>query len=125
VALLDRRVTLASFTDERRNTEDVVRLLANTRLMQTADISGRFDEMHVDVVVTLKSGDQVSVSCAAPLGSWSRPITAAEIEHKAHELIDQQIAPDRARVFWKTMALPAEQIKISTLMWCLATKTTG
>lgn len=124
VALLDRRVNLASFTDERRYNEDLVGLLANTRLTQTSDISGRFDEMHVDVVVTLKSGDQVSVRCNAPLGSWSRPVAVAAIERKAHELIDRQIAPDRARVFWKTMALPPEQIKISTLMHCLATKTT-
>jgi aconitate decarboxylase len=49
VALLDARLNLDSFSDTRRFAEDAKHLLAATQLTQTAEISGRFDAMHVEV----------------------------------------------------------------------------
>jgi aconitate decarboxylase len=119
VALLDHRVNLASFTDARRYAPDVVKLLAHTQLTQTAEISGRFDAMHVNVLVTLKDGTQVEKRCQTPLGSWSRPIAAKDIENKAHDLIDPNLSPKKRQIFWHTMAQPVANIPIQTLMHCL------
>ncbi|MDO9024119.1 MmgE/PrpD family protein [Zwartia sp.] len=120
VALLDGRVTLPSFTDARRYSADAVNLLANTHLTQTSDISGRFDAMHVDVAVTLDDGTQVAQRCAAPLGSWSRPITPKDIENKSHDLLDLKMSSEDRQTFWQMFAEPAERIQISTLLRCLA-----
>ena len=119
VALLDHRVNLASFTDTRRYAVDVVQLLANTRLTQTSEISGRFDAMHVNLLVRLKDGTQVTKRCQAPLGSWSRPIAPKDIENKAHDLIDPNLSPEQRQVFWHTMAQPVKNISITSLMRCL------
>lgn len=120
VALLDHRVNLASFTDERRFSTDAINLLANTHLTQTSEISGRFDEMHVDVTVTLTDGTQVLQRCAAPLGSWSRPIVPKNIEDKAHDLLDPRLSSQDNQTFWDMLAQPAEHIQISVLLRCLA-----
>jgi aconitate decarboxylase len=120
VALLDHKVNLASFTDARRFSADVVSLLVNTHLTQTSEISGRFDSMHVDVTVTLNDGSQVFERCAAPLGSWSRPIFPKDIEDKSHGLLDAQLSSEDNQAFWEMLAQPAEHIQISTLLRCLA-----
>lgn len=120
VALLDRVVNMFSFTDQRRYADDVVRLLANTHLIQTPTIPGRFDLMHADVTVTLKNGVSSTKRCKAPRGSWSNPITAKDVKSKAHELIDRNLEADQIQMFWQTMAQPDEEIRISTLMGCLA-----
>jgi len=125
VALLDHRVNLASFTDARRFSADVVSLLVNTHLTQTSEISGRFDSMHVDVTVTLTDGSQVFQRCAAPLGSWSRPIFSKDIEDKSHGLLDAQLSSEDNQAFWEMLAQPAEHIQISTLLRCLAKNTNG
>jgi len=119
IALLDHRVSLASFSDERRFSADAINLLTNTHLTQTPEISGRFDAMHVDITVTLTNGSQIFQRCAAPLGSWSRPILPKDIEDKAHDLLDPRLSPKDSQLFWEMLAQPAEQIQISTLLNCL------
>lgn len=120
VALLDQTVNLASFTDERRFAADTIDLLANTHLKQTSEISGRFDAMHVDVTVTLIDSSQIRQRCAAPLGSWSRPIASKDIETKAHDLLDPRLSIQEKQTFWGMLSKPAEHIQISTLLRCLA-----
>ena len=75
--------------------------------------------MHVNVLVTLKDGTQVEKRCQTPLGSWSRPIAAKDIENKAHDLIDPNLSPKKRQLFWHTMAQPVANIPIHTLMHCL------
>ena len=120
VALLDQTVNLASFTDERRFAADTIDLLANTHLEQTSEISGRFDAMHVDITVTLIDGSQIRQRCAAPLGSWSRPIVPKDIEAKAHDLLDPQLSTRENQTFWDMLSRPAEHMQITTLLRCLA-----
>ena len=118
-ALLDARLNLDSFSDARRFAEDATRLLSVTQLTQTAEISGRLDAMHVEVCVTLADGTVVRHQCAAPLGSWSRPISDKVVEDKAHDLIDRRITPTLAHAFWSALDAPPETLRISTLMACL------
>jgi hypothetical protein len=75
--------------------------------------------MHVNLLVRLKDGTQVTKRCQAPLGGWSRPIAPKDIENKAHDLIDPNLLPEQRQVFWHTMAQPVKNISITSLMRCL------
>lgn len=119
-ALLDARLNLDSFSDMRRFSEDAKHLLSVTQLTQTAEISGRFDAMHVEVCVTLTDGSVIRHQCASPLGSWSRPIAPEVIESKAHDLIDRRISPELSQIFWAEFQAPIKVLRISTLLHCLA-----
>ena len=119
-ALLDGRVDVSTFSDARRFAPDMVALLARTVLSQTADISGRFDAMHVDVCVTLADGSVVTRRCAAPLGSWSRPIEPALIEAKARDLLEGVLDAEHGHAFWNALAMPPDALRISDLMGSLS-----
>jgi 2-methylcitrate dehydratase PrpD len=119
-ALLDGRINLATFSDHRRFSPDVAALLGRTVLSQNSAISGRFDAMHVDVLTTLTDGTQIERRCAAPLGSWSRPIEPIIIEAKAHDLLDGLLGEERANAFWSAIAMPSDVLCISDLMRTLA-----
>lgn len=88
VALLDGRIDPHSFTDARRFAPDVVSLLDRIALETDASISGRLDQMHVEVSVELDSGRIVHTRCDAPLGSWTRPVPPARIRDKARDLLE-------------------------------------
>jgi aconitate decarboxylase len=115
-ALLDGRINLATFSDQRRFAPDITDLLARTILSQSPDISGRFDEMHVEIKVLLNDGTAITRRCAAPVGSWSRPIPADLVESKAHDLIDGVLGEARAGAFWRIVGLPAAEMPIAGLM---------
>lgn len=119
-ALLDGQVNLASFSDQRRFEHDITALLEHTSLCQTPDISGRFDAMHVDVAVTLDDGTHIERRCAAPVGSWSRPVAPSLIETKAHDLLDGVLGQECAGEFWSVMSRPLRGLRIADLMRCLA-----
>ncbi len=119
-ALLDGRVDLATFSDRRRFALDMAALLERIVLTQTSEISGRFDAMHVDVAVTLPDGSQIVRRCAAPPGSWSRPIAPDHIESKARDLLASVLEEEQARAFWNLVALPPDALRISDLMRCLS-----
>ncbi len=78
VALLDGTVGIASFSDTRRFSAEVAALLPKVRLVQTPEIPGTLDRMHVEVVVELSNGERLHARCDAPRGSWSRPVSAGE-----------------------------------------------
>jgi aconitate decarboxylase len=94
----------------------MVALLARIVLSQTTAISGQFDAMHVDVSVTLADGSRLMRRCAAPPGSWSRPIAPAFIETKARDLLDGVLNKETACSFWSLVAMPSNALRISDLM---------
>jgi len=96
IALLDGKVGPASFKDERRFRSDVVSLLDRTTLVNDPTISGRFDEMHVDIAVELNDGTIVKQRCEAPLGSWSRPVPGARVIEKFRALTADILGQDKS-----------------------------
>ena len=80
-ALLDGEVKIASFSDERRFSRDMVDLLGKIQLRQDESIPGDFHSMHVTVEVELQSGATHSTICRAPRGSWG--VQMAPDEHEA------------------------------------------
>ncbi len=69
-ALLDGRVTMASFEDERRFAPDMEAMLDRISVDMRADIPARFDQMHVETTVRLKDGTTLRARCDGPRGKW-------------------------------------------------------
>jgi aconitate decarboxylase len=99
IALLDGKVEPASFEDARRFRSDAIELLDRTVLINDPTISGRFDQMHVEIEIELDDGTITRSRCDAPLGSWSRPVSAERVMEKVRALIAGVLGPT------KTMAI--------------------
>ena len=74
VALLDGKVGIASFTDERRFAPDLVDLLGKCVVERDPTKSNDTRSMQVETRITLKDGRTLSEICSRPLGSWGQPI---------------------------------------------------
>ena len=120
LALLDGEVTLATFTDARRHSSDVERLLDRFELRGAGEISGRFDRMHVDIEVECRGGRKVASRCEAPLGSWQRPIPAARVEQKAKDLLEAAVGPASARALAEALGRANPELEVTRLMELLA-----
>ena len=72
-ALLDGKVVMDSFTNERRFSEDMEAMLGRIDVEMRDDITGNFDEMHVVAEATLSDGTTVSTRCDGPRGKWGTP----------------------------------------------------
>lgn len=79
-AILDGRVDIASFTDERLRREDMQRLLPLVEFRQTPGASGYFEDMHVQVTIERRDGPTSTARCDAPKGYLKKgaPITIGE-----------------------------------------------
>jgi aconitate decarboxylase len=119
IALLDGKVGPASFEDERRFRDDVVALLNRIVLTNDPAISGRFDQMHVDIEVELDDGGVIRQRCDAPLGSWSRPVPAERVMEKVRALIVGVVGPKTATAIEHTV-VTADNFSIRSLMAMLA-----
>jgi aconitate decarboxylase len=119
IALIDGKVEPASFKDERRFADDTVALLNRIILVNDATISGRFDQMHVDIELELDDGTIISERCEAPLGSWSRPVPAERVTEKARALLTEAIGLDKANAIERAI-MAAENFSIRSLMGILA-----
>ncbi len=104
IALLDGRVTPDSFTDARRFAPDASALLGRIVLIPDSAISGLFDAMHVEIAVTLADGTVIVQRCSAPMGSWSRPVSASLIEAKAEGLFVKALGPARTAEIKQNLA---------------------
>ncbi len=119
IALMDGKVEPASFEDARRFRDDVVALLRRIVLTNDPAISGRFDQMHVDIEVEMDDGAVIRQRCDAPLGSWSRPVPDERVMEKAHALIDGVLGPSKAAAIEHAIA-SADNFPIRSLMAILA-----
>jgi aconitate decarboxylase len=72
--LLDGRVGVDSFRDERRFAPDMDALLPRIVVEPDATREGRFDRMSVDIAVELESGETLRGQCDGPPGIWGRPV---------------------------------------------------
>jgi 2-methylcitrate dehydratase PrpD len=72
--LLDGRVGIETFTDERRFARDMVELLDKIELTRDPARSRDTRNMRVSVNVTMRDGTTLSETCERPPGSWGAPI---------------------------------------------------
>ncbi|MGZ8228700.1 MAG: MmgE/PrpD family protein [Burkholderiales bacterium] len=98
-ALLDGKVGIETFTDERRFRPDMVELLSKIELTRDPSRSRDTRNMHVAVSVTLKDGTTHKQVCERPPGSWGEPIDAEMHRAKVRSCLGVRLAPadvDRA-----------------------------
>jgi aconitate decarboxylase len=108
IALLDGKVEPDSFDDARRFRNDAIELLNRTVLINDPAISGRFDQMHVEIEVELDDGTMIRRRCDAPLGSWSRPVSAERVMEKVRALITGVLGPTKAIAIERAIAATHE-----------------
>lgn len=78
IALLDRKVKVASFSDTRRFADDVVALLPKVTLNMRDDIPRSFQDCFAIVRVTTRDGRTVERRCDRPRGMWGLPLSRDE-----------------------------------------------
>lgn len=96
IALLDGKVDPSSFTHDAIARDDVIAMLGRIKLVSDPSISGRFDQMHVEIAVETSDGAIVRQRCTAPLGSWTRPVPDGLVRQKFRNLTADTL--DEARV---------------------------
>ena len=84
VALLDGKVRIDSFSDERRFQPDIAALLPKIELIQSKDITEAFDKMHIALTVETPQGS-FHTECRRPRGFWGVDIAPEEHMEKMRD----------------------------------------
>lgn len=92
-AMLDGKVGIDTFTDERRFRPDMVAMLDRITLVQDASIVGDFHHMHISIDAELDNGERVSALCRSPKGAWGAPMGPADHRAKLLDCFNRALAP--------------------------------
>jgi 2-methylcitrate dehydratase PrpD len=99
-ALLDGKITMDTFEDEKRFSPEVEAMLDKVEVDMRDDIPGRFEEMYVMMEVELDDGAVLKTRCDGPKGKWGTPPISVE-EHlvKVRDCLDSRLSQrDRERL---------------------------
>ncbi len=98
LALLDGRITVDSFTDERRFAPDMEGMLARVTVVEDEAIPPGLDFANTwaEVTVELADGRRVTERCVAPRGRWDRPLTRDERLAKFHDCAQRRLPRSQA-----------------------------
>jgi aconitate decarboxylase len=114
-ALLDGKVGVHSFTDERRYRPDMVALLEKTTVVRDKTLSRDTRNMRVEVEVESGGGSRHKAVCDRPPGSWGVPIDAKQHRVKLMEcLVTRLTEADATGVLERLDSLerlPASEVK--------------
>jgi aconitate decarboxylase len=96
-ALLDGKVGIRTFTDERLARPDMQALLGKFEVVLDPTIPGRFEEMHMLLRVELDDGRVLETRCNGPRGKWGTPpISEAEHLVKVRDCLATRLQPASA-----------------------------
>lgn len=90
-ALLDGRVVIDTFRDDRRFANDMQALLSKITLDPRPEIPPDFDGMWIRTTVKLADGRELTGECRRPTGLWGIPLTDAEREAKARDCLTRAL----------------------------------
>lgn len=93
-AMLDGRVGIDTFRDERRFRADMVAMLGAITLTQDPAIPGDFHHMHVAIEAELVDGRTVQAVCRGPQGAWGVPLDPAAHRDKLRDCLGRALSPD-------------------------------
>jgi aconitate decarboxylase len=95
--LLDGRVGIDTFTDERVREPAIVELLSKISINMSPEIPARFDKMHVEADVQLADGRTLHTRCNGPRGIWGSPSISDE-DHlvKVRDCLATRLSRDQA-----------------------------
>jgi aconitate decarboxylase len=94
IALLDRKVKVASFSDRRRFADDVETLLPKVTLNIRDDIPRSFQDCYAIVRVTLRDGRTLEKRCDRPRGMWGLPLSREERLAKFRDCCEGALGAD-------------------------------
>ena len=89
VALLDGKIRIDSFSDQRRFSPDVVALLPRVKVIPSKDITEAFHKMHVELMVETTDGKRYKTECRKPMGFWGVAIKPEEHRVKIQDCMSQ------------------------------------
>lgn len=92
-AMLDGRVGIDTFSDERRFRPDMVAMLGAITLTQDPAIPGDFHHMHVAIDAELADGRTVRAVCRGPQGAWGVPLDPAAHRDKLRDCLARALSP--------------------------------
>jgi aconitate decarboxylase len=116
VALLDGEITVESFNNERRFAPDVVALLPKVELQFDDNIPNDFDQMHIDMTVTLTDG-RVLKQRVDKLSGWvGYPLTREQRMKKFHSCASRVLTIDKAERIVALVEYLQQQRDVSELM---------
>jgi aconitate decarboxylase len=96
-ALLDGKVGIHSFTDQRLQAADMQALLPKITVDMDKSISARFETMHVRLRIEMTDGRMLETRCDGPRGMWGQPpIDPAAHLVKVRDCLATRLAPDVA-----------------------------
>lgn len=81
-ALLDGEVTPDSFMHSHRRRPQLQAMLKKTTIETPADNVASFQDMYVEVEVTLRNGEVLTGRCDTPYGHWRHPLTQEDLHMK-------------------------------------------
>jgi aconitate decarboxylase len=94
IALLDRKVKVASFSDRRRFSADVESLLPRVTLNMRDDIPRSFQDCYAIVRVTTRDGRSLEQRCDKPRGMWGLPLSRDERLAKFRDCCEGALSAD-------------------------------
>jgi aconitate decarboxylase len=93
-ALLDGKIGIPTFTDQRLAAPDMQTLLGKFEVRLDPTIPGRFEEMYVELSVELDGGRILKTRCNGPRGKWGTPpIGDAEHLVKVRDCLATRLRP--------------------------------
>jgi 2-methylcitrate dehydratase PrpD len=94
-ALLDGKVGIGTFTDERLHAADMQALLGRIAVRMDQAIPARFETMHVLARVELADGQVLETRCDGPRGMWGQPpVPDADHRVKVRDCLATALAPE-------------------------------
>lgn len=119
-ALLDGKVGIASFHDQRRFRGDMKSMLRRMKVSVDASLPTAFNQMRVSIEVTLHDGAVHRATCERPPGFWGAPLDIAQHREKVRDCLATRLDAGRvARVtglLESLEALPAEGVRELNLL---------
>ena len=90
-ALIDGRIGMDSFSDNKRFRPEMEALLAKTRVSRDPGRSRDTRNMHVDIEVIMDDGAIHRATCSAPPGTWGQPVEPALHREKVRDCLSVRL----------------------------------
>lgn len=81
-ALLDNKVTVASFSDAQVNRPALKELLSKVKVETPEDNQPSFDKMYCEIVIETDEGKSYAARCNTFYGHWRKPLSQEDLEEK-------------------------------------------
>uniref|UniRef100_UPI00398E8838 cis-aconitate decarboxylase-like n=1 Tax=Pristiophorus japonicus TaxID=55135 RepID=UPI00398E8838 len=118
-ALLDGDVNIESFSESKRQRDDLNELLNKVELQHPEDNLASFDKMYGEVVLVLKNSDVLSGKCETFYGHWRNPLSRESLLNKFKNNASYVLEQEKIEAIINTVENLEKVKDSSTLTSCL------